>query len=97
MNGFHTTAVAAVWLCYHTLRDPEIRARIHAAADQDGDPSSTAYLEAACKESLRLNPPFRGEFRRVPAPTMMDGIALQAGTMVMPLVSLTHQIGRAHV
>jgi len=89
MSALKTAAVAAVWLCYHILGDEEIQARILDSTQGDSEPGG--YLEAVCKESLRLNPPFMGGFRRVAAPTTFGGIAWQTGTLVMPNASLTHR------
>lgn len=86
-----TSAAAVAWCCFHVLRDPEVRARVRAAAEEGDDPEAGAYLEAVCKESLRLNPPFVGAVRLVTDPVTVDGIRLRPGTFVVPCSWLTHR------
>jgi len=90
MAGFWATGVAAVWLCYHVVRDPAAFERVREAALRE-DLSGTAYLDAACREALRLNLPFRGAFRRVARSTSLAGIALGEGTLILPHYGLTHR------
>jgi len=91
VSALRTAAIAAVWLCYHVLRDSDARVRVlEAAFDADAE-NSERYLEAACQESLRLNPPFIGGLRRVAAPLNFGGIAWQTGTLVLPHSPLTHR------
>ena len=89
LSALKTGAIAAVWLCYHVLRSPGVLQRLR--AELDGGGTASGYLEAACKESLRLNPPFLGGIRRVAVPMTFGGIEWQQGSLVMPNVTLTHR------
>jgi len=86
LAGHETTATALAWtfdLLFHrpdamTRLTDEVRAGRH------------EYLDAAIEESLRVRPvvPFTG--RELGEPAELGGYELEAGTVVMAAISLTH-------
>jgi cytochrome P450 len=90
LAGWQPTATTLGWLCFRTLGETGIRDRVVEAARSE-TPEGRRYLEAACLETLRLNLPFLGAFRRVSRPTTFGGIAWQEGTLILPAFLLTHR------
>ena len=90
LAGWQPTATTLVWLCYHVLRDVAIRDRVVEAARSESL-EGRKFLDAVCLETLRLNLPFLGAFRRVSSPTTFGGIAWQEGTLILPALLLTHR------
>ena len=80
---------ALVWCFYNTIRNPAICAAARQAARENAELGGE-YLDAACKESLRLNPPFIGAIRRATTDVDVDGIAVPRGMYVVPCFYLTH-------
>ena len=54
-------------------------------------PGPDSYLEAACKEALRLHPPFPFVVRRVARPVRIGGFELAADTFVVASLYLLHR------
>jgi cytochrome P450 len=88
MSAVKTSAVAAVWAGFYVLQNPEVLARVSSAAREGKDRD---YIEAACRETLRLTPPFLGGFRRVTVPLHLGEIECQPDTLIFPAFSLTHR------
>ncbi|WP_437960203.1 cytochrome P450 [Sorangium sp. So ce119] len=94
--GHETTALALAWALDHVHRDPGVLARLRDEIDALGpepDPERLAalpYLDAVCKEALRLYPIATEVPRLVAQPFRLGEHELQPGTGVAPCILLVH-------
>lgn len=86
LAGHETTATALAWTFERIARNPELLRRCVAAADDDDQ----RFLEAVCKESLRIRPVVGEIGRQLTAPTTIAGYELPAGVMIVPTIPLVH-------
>ena len=98
LAGHETTATAIAWSLYWVHRYPEIKAKLQAEIASLGtnpDPMAIAqlpYLDAVCKETLRIYPVAMLTFpRTVLKPTELMGYKLEAGQVLMCCIYLLHQ------
>jgi cytochrome P450 len=84
--GHDTTATGLSWALERLTRHPQILARAVAAADADDDD----YLDAVCKEVLRIRPVVPDVGRVLQKPTDIAGYRLPAGVMVVPSITSVH-------
>ncbi|MGF1591480.1 MAG: cytochrome P450 [Pleurocapsa sp.] len=98
LAGHETTATAIAWSLYWVHRYPEIKAKLQAEIASLGDnpdPMAIAhlpYLDAVCKETLRIYPVAMLTFpRTVLKPTELMGYKLEAGQVLMGCIYLLHQ------
>lgn len=87
--GHDTTATALTWALERLTRHPVLLQRAVAAAvagDREGDD----YLDAVCKEVLRIRPVVFDVGRILTEPTDIAGHTLPAGVMVAPGIGLIH-------
>lgn len=87
LAGHETTATALAWTFERLIRDPALLKRTAQAAADDDD----AWLDAVCKESLRVRPVVYQIGRRLTEPVELAGYHLPAGTMVAPYINLVHR------
>jgi cytochrome P450 len=93
--GHETTATALTWAFYYTMANPSIYDRLCAEVrSADGTPAQDValpYLEAVCKEALRIHsvPPL--SFRTLREPLTVRGKLLPPGTNVALSLLLLHQ------
>jgi cytochrome P450 len=99
LAGHETTASALAWATWEILSHPEVLARIKdelrsvtngGAADRD-KLEQLKYLDAALKESLRLNPIIGEVARRTDRPVKIAGYELPPGVIIHPSIYLTHR------
>jgi cytochrome P450 len=84
--GHETTATALGWAIERLLRHPEaLRLAREDAEDGDGE-----YLDAVCKETLRLRPVLPVVARRLAEPRTVAGVDLPAGADLAPCIYLVH-------
>lgn len=94
--GHETTALALAWALDHAHRHPGVLARLRDEIDALGpepDPERLAalpYLDAVCKEALRLHPIVTEVPRVVAQPFRLGEHMLPPGTGVAPSVLLVH-------
>ncbi|WP_437878313.1 cytochrome P450 [Sorangium sp. So ce513] len=94
--GHETTALALTWALDHVHRHPEVLARLRDEIDALGpepDPERLAalpYLDAVCKETLRLYPLVTEVPRLVARPFRLGEHELQPGTGVAACILLVH-------
>jgi cytochrome P450 len=98
LAGHETTATALAWAVSHVLSHPEVRARILDELRQAGpapfDPQRVTrleYLDAVCRETLRLTPIIPLVGRRLTRPMRIGGIDLPAGVVASPCIYLAHR------
>ena len=93
--GMENAIAAVAWTCLHLLRNPRTRDRVinEVRGHPSAVPGPDSYLEAACKESLRLHPPFPFVFRRVTRPLSLGGFALAPDMVVVAGLYLLHRRG----
>jgi len=95
--GHETTATALAWALYWSHHDPAIKARIQEeiteanATDNPLQLTKLPYLEAVCKETLRIYPVALLTFaRRLEQPAELLGYSLEPGTTLMGCIYLLH-------
>ena len=98
LAGHETTATAIAWSLYWVHRQPEIRTKLReeiASLGSNPDPMAIAklpYLDAVCKETLRIYPVAMLTFPRVvQKPLELIGYQLEPGQVVMGCIYLLHQ------
>lgn len=85
--GHDTTATSLSWALERLTRHPEVLSKaVHAAHTGDDD-----YLDAVCKEVLRIRPVVFDVGRILTEPTEVAGYRLPAGVMVAPGIGLVHR------
>jgi cytochrome P450 len=85
--GHETTATALSWAIERLVRHPDKLERLAAEVTAGQD----EYLDAICKETLRLRPVLPIVLRRLTAPMEIGGRLLPAGVSVAPCVYLIHR------
>ena len=98
LAGHETTATAIAWSLYWVHRYPKIKAKLQteiASLGKDPEPMQIArlpYLEAVCKETLRIYPVAMLTFpRTVLEPTELLGYKLEVGQVVVGCIYLMHR------
>lgn len=95
--GHETTAVSLAWAVDLVHRHPAALARLQGELDAlgpDPDPARYAelpYLDAVCKESLRLYPVVTEVLRELRAPLQIGAHEIPAGLGVSPSILLIHR------
>jgi cytochrome P450 family 110 len=96
--GHETTATAISWAFYWIHKLPDVREKLLTELDSLGEnPDSNTifklpYLTAVCNETLRIYPIAMLTFpRKVKTPISLCGYQLEAGTIIMGSIYLTHQ------
>ncbi len=97
LAGHETTATAIAWALYWVHRYPEIKTKLQAeiaSLGADPDPMEIAklpYLDAVCKETLRIYPVAMLTFPRVvQEPMELMGYKLETGQVLMGCIYLLH-------
>src|SRR5262249_22752429 len=97
LAGHETTATALAWAVSHVLGHPEVRVRLLEELRDVGpalDPQRVTrleYLDAACRETLRLTPIIPLVGRRLTRPMHIGGQDLPAGVVAAPCIYLAHR------
>ncbi|MBV9012741.1 MAG: cytochrome P450 [Pseudonocardiales bacterium] len=90
LAGHDTTATALSWAFERLTRHPTLLSRTAQAAADGED----AWLEAVCKESLRVRPVVFEFGRKLTAPVHLAGHRIPAGTILTPSINLVHHASR---
>lgn len=98
LAGHETTATALAWAVYWVHKQPEVYQKLMeelTTLETDADPMTIfrlPYLTAVCQETLRISPVVILTFlRRTKQPVELQGYHLEAGTMILGSIYLTHQ------
>jgi cytochrome P450 family 135 len=85
--GHETTASSLAWAVERLVRNPPVLARLRdeVAAGED------EYVDAVCKETLRLRPILALVLRRLTEPMEIGGRLLPAGSNLAPCIYLVHR------
>jgi cytochrome P450 family 135 len=81
--GHETTASSLAWAVERSVRTPGVLDRL-----RDGDDD---YVDAVCKETLRLRPILALVLRRLTEPMEIGGRLLPAGVNLAPCIYLVHR------
>ncbi len=84
--GHETTATALSWAFERLMRTPQVLGRAVDAADAGDD----AYLDALCKEVLRLRPVVADVARKLSNDEEVGGYTAPAGTLLLPAITVLH-------
>ncbi|MET4613326.1 cytochrome P450 [Rhodococcus sp. PvR044] len=94
--GHETTATSVCWALFHLHRHPAMLEQVVAELRDVGPtaaPDELArlpYLDAVCKETLRLNPPVPIVLRRLTGPLTVCGVPVAKGRTVGIALPLLH-------
>jgi cytochrome P450 len=97
VTGHETTATAMAWGLYWIATHERVAKRLRAELETIGpapDPKAfmkLEYLDATCKEILRIYPIVPSVFRQVVQPFRLDDYEFEPGTVISPSIYLTHQ------
>ena len=84
--GHETTATALAWTLERVTRTPHVLERLYEHGGVDDDD----YIDAVCKESLRLRPVVPAAARELQEPMTLGGVDFPAGVVVAPSIVLMH-------
>ncbi|MGH3695257.1 MAG: cytochrome P450 [Pseudonocardiaceae bacterium] len=90
LAGHDTTATALSWAFERLIRHPALLARTAQAAASGDD----AWLDAVCRESLRVRPVVFEFGRKLTAALELGGYHLPAGVILAPSINLVHHSSR---
>lgn len=92
--GHETTATGLVWALFHLHRNADALARLRAELDTadlaSEDLARLPYLDAVCRETLRLHPPVPIVLRRLTEPYRLCGVDLAADDTIGIALPLLH-------
>ena len=86
--GMVTVAVALRWCVHHLLDRPDVLAR---ARDEARAADSSSYVDAVCKETVRIHPAIPVVARLVTSATVLGSYRLEPGTYLLGCIYLTHR------
>ncbi|MGK8522001.1 cytochrome P450 [Nocardia asteroides] len=91
LAGYETTAITLGWIAAMPTSHPHAMAELDAAVDASDDARLDAYLDAVVAETMRMRPvsPFTG--RRAIRDTVLNGVRIPEGTVVMVPILLIHE------
>lgn len=93
LAGHDTTATALSWAFERLTRHPALLHRTAQAAAEYDD----TWLDAVCKESLRVRPVVFEIGRTLTAPLQLAGYRIPAGTILAPSINLVHHSSRHYL
>ncbi|MFD0360147.1 cytochrome P450 [Nocardia sp. GCM10030253] len=91
LGAYETTAITLGWIAAMLAGHPEAMAELDAAADSGDQARLDAYLDAVVAETMRLRPvsPFTG--RRALRDTVINGVHIPKGAIVIVPILLIHE------
>ncbi len=97
LAGHETTATALAWAVYWVHRTPGVLERLLGEMQSilpELTPENMAqlpYLDAVCRETLRIRPIVPAVARELQSPEVIGGWEIPAGVVVAPTIFLIHQ------
>ncbi len=97
VTGFETTATALAWAFYWLHRDDADLARLRAEVSRPESTQSAdaaaklPYVDAVCRETLRITPVIPLVARQVQAPFRVEDVEVPEGTTVAACIYLAHR------
>jgi cytochrome P450 len=85
--GHETTATALAWALERLSRHPDVLERLVAEIDAG---ETDEYLDAVCRETLRVRPVIQDVMRRIKRPIEVAGARIEPGAMAMPAIAVAH-------
>lgn len=94
VTGFETTATGLAWAFHWVLRNQPVLERLRSELEgPEADPAKhggAKYLDAVCRETLRIHPVVPLVARQVQQPFEIEGYAIPPGVTVSACIYLTH-------
>jgi unspecific monooxygenase len=96
VTGHETTATAMAWGLYWIASHGDVERRLRqeltdlGEAPEPGAVNQLPYLDATCKETLRIHPIVPSVFRQVVQPFNVSGYDFGPGIVLAPNIYLTH-------
>ena len=96
VTGHDTTATALAWGLFWICSHPEVESALRqelagcVGIDDLRAIAQLTYLDATCKEILRIHPIVPAVFRQVVKPYSVSGYDFEPGTILSPNIYLTH-------
>jgi cytochrome P450 len=96
VTGHETTATALAWALYWIATHGEVERRLRtelcavAGVAEANSVTGLEYLDAVCKEVLRICPIVPSVFRQVVRPFRVAGYEFEPGVVLSPSIFLTH-------
>lgn len=92
VTGYETTATALSWAGVLLTNAPEVATRLSASVRGEAtDAAMHPYVDAVCREVLRIHPVIPIVGRRVHAPFRLGEIELPVGVTIAPSIHLAHR------
>ncbi len=92
VTGYETTATALSWAGVLLTRAPAVAQQLAAIARDDASGGAThPYLDAVCREVLRIHPVIPIVGRRVHAPFRLGALEVPVGVTLAPSIHLAHR------
>jgi cytochrome P450 len=91
VTGYETTATSVAWALYWLAKNDAALERLEREVTNAASPASGAYLDAVCKESLRISPIVPIVARQLQRDTTVGGWHLPEGVVATPCIYLAHR------
>jgi cytochrome P450 family 110 len=89
--GHETSAIGLAWAMYWLHRHPRALATLRdELATAGGEVARLPYLDAVCRETLRLHPTVPEVIRKLKAPLTLRNVTLPTGVAVAACIAATH-------
>ncbi|MCX4090899.1 cytochrome P450 [Nocardia sp. alder85J] len=91
LGAYETTAMTLGWIAALLAGHPEVMAEVDAAADAGDTERLDTYLDAVVAESMRVRPASPFTARRAVRDTVVNGVEIPRGTMVIVPILMIHE------
>ncbi len=91
VTGYETTATALSWAGVLLTNAPHVASELASVVSASARPSLDPYVDAVCREVLRIHPVIPIVGRRVCAPFRLGDLELPVGATIAPSIHLAHR------